>query len=94
MNVEELLAAVTCPNVSDDLPGIYRNTSAVFLHSAPDDIIRKRISDINEGRSNPAIIMTDIESGVGGIVEGGTLFPSMMACAKAGAECLLMKWER
>lgn len=86
MSVEELLAAVTCPNVSDDLPGIYRNTAAVFLHSAPDDIIRKRIGDINDGRSNPAIIMTDIESGVGGIVESGTLFPSMMACAKAGAE--------
>lgn len=94
LSVEELIAAVTCPNVSDDLPDIYRNTATVFLHSAADDVIQKRISDINHDRNHPAIIMTDIESGVGGIVDGGTLFPSLMACAKAGSEKLAYEMGR
>ncbi len=85
MSVEELICAVVCPDRADDKPTVYRNTSAVFFHPKNDETLKERISAVNDGRENPALVVADVEEGAG-FLESATKFPSMRGCGEADSE--------
>lgn len=85
MTIEELICAVVCPDMADDKPAVYRNTSAVFFHPNNDEVLKERIGAVNNDRESPALVVADVEEGAG-FLESGTKFPSMRGCGEADSE--------
>lgn len=83
MSVEELLRAVICPNIYEgETPPT--NTNTVFVHPATAENANKIAAQINDGRTDRALVVADMEYGAGSAIVGAVRFPSMRAAAEAG----------
>ncbi len=82
MSVEELLRAVICPNLvyyqSPPNP-----TASVFMHPTTEDNAYAAARRINGEGQRPSLIVSDMEYGAAGAIEGAVRFPSMWAAGAA-----------
>lgn len=90
MDVDSLLRAVICPNISAGQPSP-RGTASVFVHPTTAEKAYATAQDINNGRENPALIVSDMEFGAGTAITDAVCFPSMRAAAETGDKTLAYK---
>ena len=89
MSVDELLSKIIIPHLTpnvDYCPKVEetRDNFGVFVFTSPAEDCIKMASDINEGREEKALVVSDIENGAGSALIGGVAFPSLRAVAEAG----------
>ena len=83
MSVEELLRAVLCPDIRANSE--FKNrTGSVFIHPTSAEEALAASERINEDKSHPTLIASDMENGAGFAIRGATAFPSMRAIALSG----------
>ncbi len=83
MSIDDMLRTIICPYVWPGIP-TPRKTGAVFIHPRETAEAVAKAKEINDGRENPALIVSDMECGPGGAIVGAVKFPSMRAVAEAG----------
>lgn len=84
MAVEDMLRTIICPFIWPDYPTPTK-TGAVFLHPRTVPEANAMTEEINGGRENPALIVSDMECGPGNAIVGAVKFPSMRAVGEAGS---------
>ncbi len=84
MSIDDMLRTIICPYVWPTIP-TPRKTGAVFIHPRETAEAVAKAKEINDGRENPALIVSDMECGPGNAIKGAVAFPSMRAVAEAGS---------
>lgn len=84
MSIDDMLRTIICPYVWPTIP-TPRKTGAVFIHPRETAEAVAKAKEINDGRENPALIVSDMECGPGSAIKGAVKFPSMRAVAEAGS---------
>ncbi|MBR6917223.1 MAG: hypothetical protein IKN38_03480 [Clostridia bacterium] len=84
MSVDELLSSVIIPYISTGFGKICRDTPAMFVFTAPFDDCVNFVRQINDGRKERALIVSDMEHGAGSALKGAVHFPSMRAVVRCG----------
>lgn len=82
MSTEDLLRAIICPNMFAEQEPI-RSTASVFVHPTTSDHANEIAKGINDGRKKRALIVSDMEYGASGAIQGAVAFPSMWAAGEA-----------
>ncbi len=84
MDVDDLLRSVICPDyiLEKNAPEGYETTA--FVHPTTEEIAKKEILTINQGREGRTLIASDLEYGSGGMINGTVAFPSLMALSACG----------
>jgi beta-N-acetylhexosaminidase len=83
MSVEDLLRSVLLPNVRAGhvMP---RNTNAVFIHPVTAQEAKAASDEINRGRENKALIVSDIECCAASAIKGAVRFQPLRAARETG----------
>lgn len=89
MSVETLLSKIIIPHLTPNVeycPKVEetKENFGVFVFSSKAEDCIKMASDINEGREEKALVVSDIENGAGSALVGGVAFPSLRAVAETG----------
>lgn len=89
MSTEELLSKIIIPHLTPNVDYCpkaeeTRDNFGVFVFSSKAEDCIKMANDINEGREEKALVVSDIENGAGSALVGGVAFPSLRAVAETG----------
>ncbi len=83
MDIESLLRAVICPDVSAEaLPE--KSPASVFFYATDAKKAYKASMTLNADGKGNTLIVSDMEYGAANVIFGATVFPSMRAAAEAG----------
>ncbi len=88
MSIDELLRSVICPDydLKKNAPEGYEVTA--FVHPTTEEIAKKEVLSINQGKERHTLIASDLEYGTGSMINGTVAFPSLMALSVCGDEGL------
>lgn len=84
MSVDELLASIIIPHLTPKDGQMFRDTPGVFVFTADAADCVETAAEINEGRRDRALIVSDMEYGAGCALKGAVHFPSLRAVVEAG----------
>jgi beta-N-acetylhexosaminidase len=80
LNTRQLIDQLLCPNFTVNSELGDRAAGAAFFHPDEKDHLRQRIATFKANCAIAPLIVTDMESGPGGMIKGATRFPSMLGC--------------